>query len=106
MASEKTPSLYCTLTTPELQRRKATVLLNLQKQILERKELENGYSFRFPGEDEVIDELTEFIKTERACCSFFTFDLSVKGDKTESWLRLSGPAGVKEFIRNELGFLG
>lgn len=105
MASGETPALCCTLTTPELQRRKATVLLQLQKQILERRESENGYSFRFPGEDDVIDELAEFIKTERACCSFFTFDLSVKGDKSGSWLHLSGPAGVKDFIRDELGFL-
>ena len=100
-----TNNLRCTLTTPELRHRKATVLKRLQSQILEKQELANGFSFRFPGSDEMVDHLTEFIKTERACCNFFTFDLSVKGDKSESWLRLSGPEGVKDFIRDELGFL-
>lgn len=96
--------LSCSLTSPELRKRKETVLESLRRQILEKKELPNGFSFRFPGNDLVLDELTEFVKTERACCSFFTFELSVSGDKSKIWLSLTGAYGVKDFITGELGF--
>lgn len=85
-----------------MQERKLTVLASLKKQIIERKELPNGYAFRFDGSDNVLDELTEFIKTERECCSFFTFNLSVSGDKSELWLELTGVEGAKDFITQEL----
>jgi hypothetical protein len=70
----------------------------------EKKELKDGFTFKFPGSDEVLDKLTEFIKTERACCDFLTFGLSVSGDKSETWLHLTGEKGAKEFISAELGF--
>lgn len=98
-------TLSCRLTTPELQKRKETVIANLKQQILERKELENGYAFKFTGTDSMLDELMEFVKTERECCQFFTFGLSISGDKNAVWLELTGPDGAKEFIITELGFL-
>lgn len=105
MIVEASNKLCCLLTSPELQKRKTDVLQKLQGKILERKEDTDGYAFRFDGDDESLDQLVEFIKTERACCPFFNFYLSVGGDKPMAWLRLSGPMGVKEFIRDELGFL-
>lgn len=101
-AQNKSSELTCKLTTPELQERKETVLKSLREQIIEKKELENGYSFKFPGTDKVLDELTEFIKTERTCCDFFVFGLSISGDKREAWLELTGPEGAKYFIATEL----
>lgn len=95
--------MSCKLTTPELRQRKETVMANLKRQVTEKRELQNGMAFKFPGTDKVLDELTEFIKTERACCDFFTFALSVSGDKSEAWLELTGAEGVKEFIISELG---
>lgn len=102
-AQNKTAQMSCKLTTPELQKRKETVIASLKKQIIEKKELKNGYAFKFLGSDELLDELTEFIKTERACCDFFTFALSVSGDKSEAWLELTGADGAKDFIISELG---
>lgn len=95
--------ISCKLTSDELQKRKETVLANLKKQVLEKKELANGYTFKFAGTDQVIDELTEFVKSERACCSFFVFTLSFSGDGSEAWLTLTGPEGAKEMISAELG---
>lgn len=102
-AKNKTSELSCKLTTPELQKRKETVIASLKQQILDKKELQDGYAFKFAGTDSVLDELTEFIKTERACCDFFTFGLSVSGDKSEAWLELTGVNGTKDFITSELG---
>ena len=102
-AKNKTSQISCKLTSPELQKRKETVIASLKQQILIKKELQNGYAFKFQGTDKVLDELTEFIKTERECCDFFTFAISVSGDKSEAWLELTGADGAKDFIISELG---
>lgn len=102
-AKNKRGQMSCKLTTPELRERKETVIASLKQQIIEKKELRNGYAFKFLGTDKVLDELTEFIKTERECCDFFTFGLSISGDKREAWLELTGADGVKDFIISELG---
>ncbi|MEO8666557.1 MAG: hypothetical protein ABI462_13780 [Ignavibacteria bacterium] len=70
--------------------------------MLEKRELRDGYAFRFLGEDKILDELMEFIKTERECCDFFTFRLTIAGDKSEAWLELTGTEGSKEFLKTEL----
>lgn len=87
----------------ELKARKETVLASLKKKIIESHELKNGYAFKFSGSDQIVDELAEFIKTERECCSFFIFNLSVSGDKSEAWLTMTGVEGAKDFITEELG---
>ncbi len=79
-----------------------TVLASLKKQMLDRKELSNGYAFRFEGNDKMLDELMEFIKTERTCCDFFVFNLSISGDKSEIWMEMTGVKGAKDFITQEL----
>ena len=68
------------------------MIASLKSQLVSKKELENGYAFQFDGSDKMIDELTEFIKTERACCDFFMFNLSVAGDKSTAWMELNEPA--------------
>lgn len=95
--------IACKLTSPELKQRKETVIASLKAQIIEKKETKDGYAFKFTGTDKIVDELTEFIKTERECCDFFTFNLSIAGDKSEAWLELTGADGAKEFVSSELG---
>ncbi|HYV91160.1 MAG TPA: hypothetical protein VE978_05230 [Chitinophagales bacterium] len=94
--------LACKLTSSEMQQRKAKVLALLQKNVKEKKELENGYAYKFQGSDAMIDTLTSFIKTEKECCDFFTFNLAVRGDQDFVWLQLTGPKGTKDFIKTEL----
>jgi hypothetical protein len=103
MTKGKSGELTCKLTSPELQRRRETVIASLKTKLEEKKELKNGFAFKFPGNDQMVDELTEFIKTERECCDFFTFKLSISGDKNKTWLEMSGPDGVKDFLTRELG---
>jgi hypothetical protein len=101
-ATNKKAELSCKLTTPELRHRKETVIKSLKNQILEKKELKNGFAYKFTGSDKMVDELAEFVKTERACCNFFVFNLSISGDKSEAWLEITGPKGAKDFITSEL----
>lgn len=95
--------MCCKLTSREFQERKATVIASLKKQVIGKKELENGFSYKFKGSDETIDELIHFIKTERICCDFFEFNLSVNGDPDKSvWLTITGKKGAKDFISEEM----
>ncbi|MDQ3142766.1 MAG: hypothetical protein M3Q56_11030 [Bacteroidota bacterium] len=95
-------SFSCKLTSAELQLRKSTVLESLRKQILETKELDNGYAFKFNGSDKMIDEITEFVKTERQCCDFFTFTMAITGDTSSIWFEITGAPEAKDFIKTEL----
>lgn len=96
--------LSCKLTTPELRKRKETVIASLKRKVVEKKELENGYSYKFAGSDVVADELLEFIKTERVCCDFFDFNLSIKGDTSSTLLTITGSKEAKSFLTTELEF--
>lgn len=96
--------LACKLTTPELQERKRTVVAELKQLLLEKTELTNGYRYRFEGSDVLVDLLTAFIKTERMCCPFFVFTLTVAGEGGSALLDLTGEEGVKEFIDQEIEF--
>ena len=69
--------------------------------ILEKKELTDGYAYRFKGTDEILDSLTAFIKSERLCCDFFNFNLLVSKESV-IWLNITGSKGTKEFIKTEL----
>lgn len=95
--------LSCKLMPEEMRIRKETVLKELKEKVLEKKELADGYAFRFNGDDETIDQLFEFVRTERRCCDFFIFNLSISGDQSEAWLELTGVEGSKDFVTDELG---
>ncbi len=71
-------NLSCKLTTPELQHRKETVIEKLKREMLGKKELENGYAFKFSDNDSMMYELTSFIRTEMQCCDFFAFKSDCK----------------------------
>ncbi len=102
-ATNSKTTLTCKLMPEELRLRKETVLRSLKEKVLEKKELKNGYAFRFAGTDENLEELMTFIKSERECCDFFIFNLSISGDKSEVWLALTGVEGAKDFVTQELG---
>ena len=96
-----TKPLTCKLTTPELQKRKATVIAELKALILHKKDLSNGYRYEFEGTDDNLDRLNTFIKTERMCCDFFAFQLTV--EESKALLSITGPEGAKEFLKQEIG---
>lgn len=102
--SKDTANVTCKLTTPELQERKRTVIAQVKSLVLERTELKSGVRYKFEGTDNTIDLLTNFIKTERLCCGFFTFNLTIGDEESFVWLELTGPDGTKDFIESEIGF--
>ena len=64
MASSDLP-IACSLTDPEFQRRRADLLKTFQGALLETKELDDGYAYRFPSEGNWITELAQLIILDR-----------------------------------------
>jgi hypothetical protein len=69
--------------------------------VLERRELPDGYAFRFDAKS--FDQVARFVANERRCCPFLTFTVEVAPAAGPLWLRLTGPTGTREFLEAELG---
>ncbi len=95
-------AFVCKLTSPELRQRKATVLASLKNKVVEKKELKNGFAYKFTLTDNAVAELNSFVKDEKECCDFLNFKISTSLDKKNVWLKISGAEGVKKFLTSEL----
>jgi hypothetical protein len=73
----------------------------MTQSVEEISELPDGLVFRFPADE--YEAVTEFVGRERLCCPFLTFALEVSHQRGPLMLSLTGPVGVKDFIRAELG---
>jgi hypothetical protein len=66
----------------------------------ERRELADGYAFRFAPER--LDGVMRFVANERRCCPFLEFGITVSPADGPVWLRLTGPEGTRAFLKAEL----
>lgn len=66
-------TLSCKLTSPELQQRKATVIVGLKSNIIDKIELKNGYSYKFMNTDENHRFTSRFYQNRKAMLRFFQF---------------------------------
>jgi hypothetical protein len=82
--------------------RYAQVREQLQKSVEEIREVDHGYAFRHSAEASTLVMLAEFISLESRCCPFLGFTLEVVPQHGPAWLTMTGPEGVKEFLRAEL----
>src|SRR5262250_260532 len=96
---DSTP-IVCSLTTAELREREATLLAQFRSAVVETEELEEGFAFRLTGDGKLIALIVELIVAERECCPFLTFELSALPSEGPLIVRVTGPAGTKEFVRS------
>lgn len=75
----------------------------LLKAVQEIREQPDGFSFCLPEDSSMVMKAAEFITLERLCCPFLAFQLTLTAEKGSLWVTLSGPEGVKDFLRAELG---
>jgi hypothetical protein len=68
--------------------------------VAELVELPDGLALRFPAD--AYDSVVRFVAGERLCCPFLAFTLEISAARGALWLRLTGPAGIKAFLRAEL----
>ena len=88
----------------EQRNRYRAVLDQLRKSVQEIRELSTGYAFRHLSDTSTILLVAEFITLERLCCPFLDFALEIEREGGPLWFRMTGPEGVKHFLRAELGF--
>ena len=70
--------------------------------VKEKSETPDGYALRLPAEQLIA--AAEWVSFERRCCPFLTFVLEQPRDSGPLRLGISGPEGVKAFIREEFQF--
>src|SRR4051794_13020330 len=92
--------IACALTDKELQQRRENVLQKIAQSLIEVRELENGYDYRFPAEDAVLQDLVTVINLERKCCPFLDFKLIVEAENEFVSLELTGRGGTKEMLHS------
>jgi hypothetical protein len=99
-------STACSLTSAELREREATLLTQFRAGIMKTEELQDGYAFHIPGDGDSIRQVAELIVAERECCPFLVFEVSALPNMGPVTVRVSGPAGTKEFLSSLLGLPG
>jgi hypothetical protein len=74
------------------------------KIIATRKEIVEtpiGYEFQFDPSTISLAELAKWVTAEGKCCPFFDFHIDLERVGSLLCLRLTGEAGIKQFIRTE-----
>lgn len=91
--------IACCLTSGELREREATILARFRSAVIETEELPDGYAFRVPGDGKWVAIVAEMIVAERECCPFLTFELVAQPRMGPVVVRVTGPAGTKDFLK-------
>lgn len=99
------PPIACNLGAldTEEQKRRADLADQLQNSVREILSRTDGFTLRFSANDLVLFQIAEFVSLERRCCPFLNFQISLNEGDDAIELRLSGRAGVKEFLAAEFG---
>jgi hypothetical protein len=88
----------CSLMDSELQERRRNVLRKVRSAVSEVKEIEDGFTYRFPSDGGWIRELANLVELEHQCCPFLKFVITVEQAEGPVWLEMTGPEGTKEFL--------
>lgn len=91
----------CGLGGREQRERREELSRELFSGCLKTDELDDGFEFVFPGEAGWAEKLVRFVASERECCPFFSFEMIFEPEQGPISLRVRGPEGAKEFIREE-----
>ena len=93
--------ICCNMTamTREERARYEFLRTQLEAAVTSVEELADGYSLGLRQGGISPGELAEWLSFEKKCCPFFTLCASEQGGSQR--LRLTGPHGVKDFIRAE-----
>lgn len=94
--------IVCTLGPAAVTARRDDLLGTLVRRAEERVDLPNGYRVRFAPAEGVLTTIARVIETERLCCRFLRFQMTVEPDGEAIWLELTGPPGTREFLAGML----
>ncbi|MGA7913808.1 MAG: hypothetical protein WCA00_01135 [Candidatus Acidiferrales bacterium] len=92
----------CSLPDADLREREATLLTKFRSAVIRTEELDDGFIYRLATNENSIACAAALILAERECCPFLTFALTAAPRRGPVDLRVTGPAGTKEFLRTML----
>ena len=95
--------IACNLSAQDQNQRRRE-LVRLFEHARQSRGLRDGYEFTFPGSAELTAKLAGFVASERECCPFFAFELLFEPGKGPILLRIKGPEGAKDLIKDEILF--
>ncbi len=90
----------CYLTDSELQQRRKDYLDKIAESLIDFEELKNGFSYRFPLKETILQDLAAIIDLERKCCPFLSFKLILEAGNDFVSFQLTGAQGTKEMIKS------
>ncbi|MEE9608898.1 MAG: hypothetical protein V3U03_14255 [Myxococcota bacterium] len=91
--------------SPSERSRRSDLAALIQSKATGADEFDAGFRIRLPDDPSLLQSALELILLERRCCPFLALDLSFEPDDGAVGLRVGGPPGVKEFLRDN-GILG
>lgn len=103
MTSSKHPDgipVACELTSAELRERKVWLKEALKHHVRAHQWLPDGLHVSLDYSPEATGIAGELIQLEAQCCPFLRFDLRVEPAARTIDLRLTGPAGTVQFLRD------
>ncbi len=68
--------IACTLSSAELQERKATILASVRTAVLGKSRIPEGYRYEFANDSTTLRNVCRMVELERQCCKFLNFDLT------------------------------
>src|SRR5262245_35657962 len=93
-----TGPIYCELTPETIAARRARLLPGLFERAQRHEVLNDGYRLGFDPSAETLAFIGAVIETERRCCRWLAFELSVPTGDEPITLTLTGPEDAREYL--------
>ena len=88
---------------PALATRRKGLLADLVRCAKTHEELDSGHRLTFAATDETLAIILKMVTSERQCCQFLRFQITVQPGDGPISLELTGPHGTKEFLSALVG---
>ncbi len=100
---ESPPSIACDRSALDAHERdhRSALAKKVRRAVVGRRELKNGYALKLDRQKLSQSDIEAWTTLEGKCCPFLNFAI-VPIDGV-LWLHLTGGAGVKEFLKAEMG---
>ena len=90
--------VVCTLGPQALATRREGLLVDLMRIAETHEELVSGHRLTFAATDEALAIVLKTVTSERHCCQFLRFQITVEPGGGPIALELTGPPGTKQFV--------
>jgi hypothetical protein len=90
--------IACSLTPDALRVRREGLLADLLRRAEERQLTDDGMRLRFAANGQTLAAIATAVDSERLCCRFLRFGITVEPDGGPMLLELTRPPGTREFL--------